>query len=80
MLRYSIDAHWHSSKLWWLDAEILRVIPGKEIVSTTLAALGVHCSTISGCKTNVEHDFCFSLFFHNTIILFIFLSVNENSY
>ena len=46
--RSSTDAHRHSSKLWWPDAEMLSVVPGKEPSGATIS-----------CQTNTEHYFCF---------------------
>ena len=42
-LRKSPDAHRHSSKLWWPDAEMLSVVPGEELGVVTLATWEVCC-------------------------------------
>lgn len=52
-----------SSKLWLLDAEMLRVVPGKERGGAALAALGSRCLCNSSLKTGTERCFCSSPFF-----------------
>ena len=78
-LRQSTDAHRHSTKLWWLGAETLSVVPGKEIGRAPLTALGA-LGLYNGSLKNTDRYFCFSPFFIKVKILFGFLSVGKNRY
>lgn len=63
--RESTDAHRHRSKLWWLDAEMLSVLPGERVwwhrsFQVPAAPITAHC------KTNTEHYFDFLPFLHKS--------------
>lgn len=65
------------SKLWWLDAEMLNVVSGKD-TDRPLSLLRAHAASITAhCTTSSECYFCFSPFV-KVKIFFGFLSVSKN--
>lgn len=48
----------HSSQLWQLDAELLSVVPGKELGSATLTAQVCAASKTAHCKIIFWSSYC----------------------
>ena len=72
----------HRSKVWWLEVEMLGVIPEEGAWGAALATSGAAASIMAYCKSNTEHYLLlvsFS-FFVKVKILFEFLLVSENRY
>lgn len=57
----STDAHWHSSMLWQLDAEMWSVVPKKGAWSCHSLLRVCTASVMTHCKTNAE---CYFAFLH----------------
>lgn len=75
-----MDAHRHNSKLWWLDAEVLSVVPGKECGGVALAAGVRAVSTTAHCKTNAEWYFSFVSIFSKSENPVRFLWLSKTRY